>query len=70
MLWVSLFQAFLIALGFFIVGYIVGIVQGGIKIFHKESYGQEPTEYNPIITDNLTKEVMDYLNETRGNIGG
>lgn len=67
----SIFQAFLIALGFFIAGYVMGILQGGIKIFHKDSnYSQGPTEYNPIITDNLTKEVIDYLNETRGNIGG
>lgn len=45
------------------VGYIIGLVQKGITIVHKDNRYEEPKEYNKSVG---IKEFTDYYDQTDG----
>lgn len=63
----ELFYVALVCLGFFLAGYIVGLLQNGIKISHKQEQ-PEFQGYNEPVLDNLDPQVKEYLDRAYGNI--
>jgi len=63
----ELFYVALVCLGFFLAGYLVGLLQNGINITHKQE-SQAFQGYNEPVIDNLDPKVMEYLDKTYGNI--
>ena len=50
-----------------VIGYIIGLLQHGIRINVKTDR-ELPTEYNDPIIDNIDPEIRNYLDQTNGQI--